>query len=237
MNAIETSHLTKTFGSRKAIEDVTFALPRGAFLSIFGPNGAGKSTLLSLLSTLARPTSGSVTVAGVDPKEKPDEVRRRIGCISHLPMLYPDLTAQENLLFYARLYGVQTPQARVDELLNAVELSHRKLDVVRNFSRGMTQRMAIARALIHDPEIVLLDEPYSGLDPHGMRVLDNIFDRIREGRTFVMVGHDLAKGLSLCSHALIMARGHMVGFLERDTIDPASFADVYANAVSKEATR
>lgn len=237
MNAIEASHLTKAFGSRKAVDDITFALPQGAFLSIFGPNGAGKTTLLNMLSTLSRPTSGTVVIAGADAKERPDETRERIGCISHLPMLYPDLTAQENLLFYAQLYGVPNPRARVDELLDAVELSHRKLDVVRSFSRGMTQRIAIARALIHDPKIVLLDEPYSGLDPHGMRVFDEIIGRIREGRTFIMVSHDLKRGIDACTHVLVMSRGRMACFLERELVDPTTFADLYADTVSKGAPR
>ena len=160
MNAVEVKHLSKVFGTRKAVDDVSFELPEGSFLSIFGPNGAGKTTLLRVLSTLARPTSGEAFVAGIDVREEPDEAREHIGLISHQSMLYPDLTAEENLLLYAKLYGVEDPEARVAELLDAVGLAHRKLDLVRTFSRGMTQRVSIARALVHDPDVVFLDEPY-----------------------------------------------------------------------------
>lgn len=231
MNAIEASHLTKAFGARKAIDDVSFALPEGSFLSIFGPNGAGKTTLLRMLSTLSRPTSGTVSIAGIEAKEKPDEVRERVGLISHLPMLYPDLTAEENLMFYARIYGVDDPQDRVDYLLDAVGLAHRKLDTLRTFSRGMAQRVSIARALVHDPAIVLLDEPYSGLDPHAVEIFDDLIGSVRAGRTFVMVSHDLAKGFAMCTHALVLARGRVVSFSERDALGFDAFADLYGKTV------
>lgn len=231
MNAIEASHLTKSFGTRKAVDDVSFTLPKGAFLSVFGPNGAGKTTLLGLLSTLSRPSAGTVTIAGMDARERPDAVRERIGCISHLPMLYPDLTAEENLLFFARLYGVPDPHARVKRLLDAVGLAHRRLDAVRTFSRGMTQRVSIARALVHDPEVVLLDEPYSGLDPHAVEIFDDLIGKARDDRTFVMVSHDLAKGFDMCTHALVLARGRMVSFSERGNLAFESFSDLYSETV------
>ena len=168
--ALRVEKLVKKFGTRKAADGITFALPQGAFLSVFGPNGAGKTTLLRMLATLARPTSGTIEVLGVDAKEKPDEVRELIGIISHNTMLYPDLTAEENLILYAKLYGVSDPKARAIELLDAVGLKARRLDRVRTFSRGMKQRTAIARALVNDPAVVLLDEPYSGLDPHAVEI-------------------------------------------------------------------
>mgnify|MGYP004495152831 CR=1 FL=1 len=144
--AIETKGLVKAFGDRKAVDNVSIQVPQGAFLSIFGPNGAGKTTLLRVLTTCARPTRGSVSICGIDLKEEPDQARACMGLISHQPMLYPDLTAYENLMIFAQLYGVPNPEARVMELLEAVELKHRRLDVVRTFSRGMLQRISIARA-------------------------------------------------------------------------------------------
>ena len=231
MNALEVRGLSKAFGTRKALDDVSFALPEGAFLSIFGPNGAGKTTLLRVLSTLARPSVGGANVCGIDLKEKPDEVRELIGMISHAPMLYPDLTAEENLLLYAQLYGVENPKARVGELLEAVGLAHRRLDQVRTFSRGMTQRVSIARALVHDPKVVFLDEPYSGLDPHAVDIFDALIESVRGDRTFVMVSHDLAKGFAMCTHALVLARGKVVTFAPRVDLDYGDFSRLYRETV------
>ena len=229
--AIKTKKLSKVFGNRRAVDNVSIEVPQGAFLSIFGPNGAGKTTLLPVLSTLSRATSGSATLMGVDLKEDPDKARDHIGLISHNSMLYPDLTAEQNLMIYARLYGVVDPEARVLELLEAVELKHRRLDVVRTFSRGMTQRLSIARALIHDPDVVFLDEPYSGLDPHAVEIFDGLIDQQREGRTFVKVSHDLQKGFAMCTHALVLAKGKVVAFDEKDAFDFDEFSTLYRSTV------
>lgn len=229
--SIETKKLSKVFGNRKAVDDVTISVPKGAFLSIFGPNGAGKTTLLRVLSTLSRATSGTATLMGVDLKEDPDRARDHIGLISHNSMLYPDLTAEQNLMIYARLYGVVEPEARVLDLLEAVELKHRRLDVVRTFSRGMTQRLSIARALVHDPDVVFLDEPYSGLDPHAVEIFDELIEQQREGRTFVMVSHDLQKGFAMCTHALVLAKGRVVAFDEKGAFDFDEFSALYRSTV------
>ena len=229
--AITVEHLTKSFGGRKAVDNVSFTLPEGAFLSVFGPNGAGKTTLLRMLATLARPTEGAITLAGISLKEEPEQAREAIGLISHNPMLYPDLTAEENLLLYANLYGVRDPQKRVVELLDAVGLKHRRLDRVRTFSRGMTQRVSIARALVNDPSVVLLDEPYSGLDPHAMRIFDELIASVRANRTFVMVSHDLDKGLALADHVLVLARGRVVAFAEKESLALDEFHDLYRSTV------
>ncbi len=229
--AIELDGVCKTFGTRRAVDGLTLSVPQGAFLSIFGPNGAGKTTLLRMLATLSRPTKGSIHLAGIDLKDEPDEARGHIGMISHKSMIYPDLTAEENLLLTARLYGIQDASARVRQMLDAVELDHRRLDVARTFSRGMTQRLSIARALIHDPDVVLLDEPYSGLDPHAVEIFDELIAGVREGRTFVMVSHDLRKGFEACTHALVMARGQQVLFQPREEIDYDAFARVYHETV------
>ncbi|RNL42207.1 ABC transporter ATP-binding protein [Paraeggerthella hongkongensis] len=229
--AIKTKKLSKVFGNRRAVDNVSIEVPQGAFLSIFGPNGAGKTTFLRVLSTLARASSGSATLMGIDIKEEPDKARDHIGLISHNSMLYPDLTAEQNLLIYARLYGVEKPEARVLELLESVELKHRRLDVVRTFSRGMTQRLSIARALIHDPDVVFLDEPYSGLDPHAVEIFDELIEQQREGRTFVMVSHDLQKGFAMCTHALVLAKGKVVAFDQKDALDFDEFSGLYRQTV------
>lgn len=229
--AIETKKLSKVFGTRKAVDKVSIQVPQGAFLSIFGPNGAGKTTLLSILSTLKRPTSGEAHLMGVNLLDEPDKARDHIGMISHNSMLYPDLSAEQNLLFYARLYGVVNPQERVEEMLAAVELKHRRLDVVRTFSRGMTQRLSIARALVHDPDVVFLDEPYSGLDPHAVDIFDDLINQQRENRTFVMVSHDLQKGFDMCTHALVLAKGKVVAFGPKEDFVFEEFRELYRQTV------
>lgn len=230
-NAIETKKLTKVFGDRKALDKVSIEVPEGAFLSIFGPNGAGKTTLVRTLATLSRATSGTALVAGFDAKEEPDKVREHIGLISHNPMLYPDLTAMENLMFTAQLYGVVNADERVRELLRAVELDHRRFDVVRTFSRGMTQRLSIARALMNDPDVVFLDEPYAGLDPHAVEIFDGLIEQLRDGRTFIMVSHDLQKGFDVCTHALVLARGRVVSYAPKEDIDFEQFRQLYRETV------
>ena len=230
-NAIETKKLTKVFGDRKALDKVSIEVPEGAFLSIFGPNGAGKTTLVRTLATLSRATSGTALVAGFDAKEEPDKVREHIGLISHNSMLYPDLTAMENLMFTAQLYGVVNVEERVRELLRAVELDHRRFDVVRTFSRGMTQRLSIARALMNDPDVVFLDEPYAGLDPHAVEIFDGLIEQLRDGRTFIMVSHDLQKGFDVCTHALVLARGRVVSYAPKEDIDFEQFRQLYRETV------
>ncbi len=230
-NAVEVRSLTRTFGIRKALNDVTFDLPAGAFLSVFGPNGAGKTTLVKVLTTLMAPSKGTARVAGMDVVADAVELRSHIGLISHNPLLYPDLSAAENLEFFAEMYGVPDASTRVRELLEAVELDHRRLDLVRTFSRGMLQRLSIARALLHRPEVLFLDEPYSGLDPHAVDILDNLIAQIRADHTFVMISHDLAKGLSLCTHTLIMARGRVVLAEEISAVKRDEFAQLYRSTV------
>lgn len=229
--AVETRGLTRSFGMRKALNDITFELPEGAFLSIFGPNGAGKTTLVKVLTTLLNPSSGTARVCGYDVVNDAVELRHHIGLISHNPLLYPDLTAEENLLFFAEMYGLEDPKGRVNELLADVELDHRRLDVTGTFSRGMLQRLSIARALLHKPDVLFLDEPYSGLDPHAMDILDGLIAQIRGEHTFVMISHDLDKGLELCSHALILASGKVVLFEERESIDTQKFRATYRTTV------
>ena len=229
--AVEARGLVKQFGRRRGLDGVDLAVPAGAFLSIFGPNGAGKTTLLRILALLSRPTRGSLTLLGTDALEEPDALRARIGLISHKSMLYGDLTASENLAFFSSLYRGEPDRGRIRELLELVELDHRRNDPVRTYSRGMQQRLSIARALVNDPELVLLDEPYSGLDPHAAELFDALIGRVRQGRTFIMVSHDLEKGFDMCTHALILARGQVVVAARRDEVDRAAFRELYLATV------
>lgn len=231
--AISVTDLTKQFGTRKAVDTVSFDLPQGAFLSIFGPNGAGKTTLMRMLSTLSRPTSGMIELEGIDALEEPQCIRARLGFISHDPMLYPDLTAEENLVLFGNLYGVPNPQVKAKELLDAVGLKHRRHDRVRTFSRGMTQRVSIARALMNDPILILMDEPYAGLDPHAVAVFDSLIESFRDGRTFCMVSHDFEKGSALASHIMIMRAGRIVCYGEKGSFDEGELLSLYSNTVGK----
>ena len=229
--AIQVSEVTKAFGNRKALDSVSFELGQGGFLSVFGPNGAGKTTLLRILATLEKPTAGTVTVAGCDVRKDSDDVRARVGFISHQSMLYPDLTPSENLMLYARLYGVENPKKRVSELISSVGLSLRAFEPVRTFSRGMVQRAAIARALINDPEILLLDEPYSGLDPRASSTLDELLENMKRSRTCVLVSHDVSRGFELCTHAMIMSRGQVVATCEKGKTSYEEFLDLYKSVL------
>ncbi|MGD0997722.1 MAG: heme ABC exporter ATP-binding protein CcmA [Thermoleophilia bacterium] len=231
---IRVEGLGKAFGRRDVLRDVSFTVARGGFLTLFGPNGAGKTTTLRLVATLLRPSSGSVSVAGHDLKDDPMPVRRAIGFISHNPLLYRDLTAQENLRFYADMYGVADAGRRIGDLLERVELSHRRYDVVSTFSKGMVQRLAIARALLHRPRVLLLDEPHSGLDAHAVDILDGLLDEIRAEHTFVMATHNLRQGLELADQVMILDAGRVV-FRQTGRLSAADFEAVYREHVREGA--
>ena len=174
---IQVRDLRKDFGCLQALSGVNFDLNKGEFLTIFGPNGAGKTTLIKILTGLTRPTSGSANIDGFDVLEGNTGLRSQIGVISHATCLYPDLTALENLLFYAKLYGLDDPEERANESIRAAGLQLRRHDPVRTYSRGMQQKMAIARATLHDPSILFLDEPFTGLDLRATNALkDQLHD-------------------------------------------------------------
>lgn len=229
--ALRVTGIEKRFGARRVLKSVDFELPQSASLVIFGPNGAGKTTLLRILSTLDRPSKGTCEALGLSYKEQVDEVRGCIGFITHNPMLYLDLTARENLVLFARLYGVDDPDKAADEMLSLVELKHRANDKVRGFSRGMTQRIAIARAFINDPRIVFLDEPYSGLDPHAAGIVDRMLAESRQRRTLVTVSHSLESGFAQASHVLLLAKGRQVLFSEQSQLEYGEFKNVYYEQV------
>jgi heme exporter protein A len=207
-----------------ALRGIDLDIRPGEFVTIVGPNGAGKTTLLRILATLSRPTHGHVSIAGHTLPKGADEARRQIGLLSHQPLLYGDLTAEENLNFFGQMYDVPNLQARIIELLDQVDLLDRREDRARTFSRGMQQRLAIARALLHDPAIVLLDEPFTGLDPHASDRLEELLHLLRDGqRTVVMTIHDLERGWAMCDRALVLARGKIVYEARTDQIDVTTF--------------
>jgi heme exporter protein A len=222
--AIELAGLTRRYGERVALQDVTLTLPAGATLVVFGPNGAGKSTLLRVLATLLRPHAGTVRVLG---RALPDEgwaVRGRIGLLAHAPLLYRDLSGSENLAFHARLHGVALERAR--ELLERVGLSARADDKVHTYSRGMVQRLAVCRAVLHDPEVLLLDEPLANLDPAAAELVEPLIGA-SSGRTRIVTSHDPAGGLAQADLALGLRAGRADLVAPAAEIDAARIGALY----------
>ena len=229
---IETTELARAFGSRRAVAGVTFSLSPGDCLAVFGPNGAGKTTLLRLLAGLLKPSSGSARLAGI-PLPGGSLARSRVGLISHHTMLYAALSARENVSFAARLYGIRDPSARVDDLLRRMSMLERADAPVRLLSRGMQQRVSIARAMVHSPQVILADEPYSGLDDSGARSLTALLGELRSsGTAVIIVTHNLAEGLSLATHAAVMRRGEFVRYDASESIDPKAYAATYREALA-----
>jgi heme exporter protein A len=231
--AVEARGVEKWYGPRPAVRGVDFTLAAGEFLTLFGPNGAGKSTLLGIVSGLVRPTRGEVWIGGERVGGGEGEWRRRIGVLSHRTFLYAGLTAAENLDFYARLYGLSDRAARVREGLEGVGLWERRDDRVRGFSRGMQQRLALARTLLHDPRVVLLDEPYTGLDPHAAEMLRRVLERLRDGtRTVVLVTHNLSQGLELADRVVVQVGGRWISDEPRAAIDLTGWERTYTQRVA-----
>jgi heme exporter protein A len=222
--AIELEGLTRRYGERVALRDVSLSLPAGATLVVFGPNGAGKSTLLRVLSTLLRPHAGRARVLG---RALPDEgwaIRGRIGLLGHAPLLYRDLTGRENLAFHARLHDVALDRA--DALLDQVGLAARAGDKVHTYSRGMVQRLAVCRTVLHDPELLLLDEPRANLDPVAREIVEPLIGAA-SGRTRVVTSHDPAGGLADADLALGLRDGAAALLAPADTVDPAQIGALY----------
>jgi heme exporter protein A len=215
-----------------ALKNVTLEVRRREVVGIIGHNGAGKSTLLRLLSGTLRPTRGEIRLSG-EPLEYGDpEWRARIGVLSHQSFLYGQLTAEENLRLYGRLYGLPDLPGRIEERLREVGLWERRADAVRGFSRGMVQRLALARTLLHDPEVILLDEPYTGLDPHAARVLRGVLEQLKDGRrTVLLVTHNLSQGLELADRVAVQVGGRWISDEPRAAVDAARFEHVYTERV------
>jgi heme exporter protein A len=216
-----------------ALADVSLRVDAGEFVMLVGPNGAGKTTLLRILATLTRPTSGEVRVDGVDLARDAASIRRQLGFLSHRTLLYEDLTAEQNLRFYARMYGLSEVSARVTQLLAQVGLTERRDDLVRTFSRGMQQRLAVARAILHRPRILLLDEPYTGLDPLAVETLEMLLETLVDaGTTILLTTHqrlDRIRG----RRVLVLHRGRLR--YDDVPVDPTAFMRRYRALVTEAA--
>ena len=200
--------LIKTYGLNPVLKGIDLHVLAGEFVGLVGANGAGKSTLLKIIAALLKPTEGLLKIGGWMLPDHADRVRPHLGYVSHDLLLYPDLTAAENLRFYARLYGLPNADDRITSALKQVGLYTRRDDLLRTFSRGMGQRLALARATLHEPDILLLDEPYTGLDTQGSDLLDEWLMREKDrGRTILLITHDIYRGLPLCHRVLHLERG------------------------------
>jgi heme exporter protein A len=229
---IRVHRLTKRFGLKTVLRGLDFHVDQGEFVALLGPNGAGKTTFLRILASLSRPSLGEVRVAGYRLPAQAAAVRRRLGVVSHLPLLYGDLTAEENLTFYGRMYGVRDLHQRVANVLELVGLSPRRRDLVRTFSRGMQQRLAIGRAVLHDPEVVLFDEPHTGLDQDACAMLDSVLKEVAaRGRTVVMTSHDLSRAADLASRFDVLSRGVVTASVRREEIDTHELLVFYRQAL------
>lgn len=223
---ITVKKLVKRFGPVTVLRELDFNVDPGEFVALLGPNGAGKTTLLRILSSLVRPTSGSVKVASFYLPSQGAFLRAKLGVVSHQPLLYGDLSARENLLFFSKLYSIR--QERIDEVLDLVGLLPRKDDLVRTFSRGMQQRLAIGRAILHNPTILLLDEPHTGLDQAAGEILDRILQEVAlEGRTVVMTSHNLIRSAELASRLVLLSKGKITNSVSTVDLDPAGLVDFY----------
>jgi heme exporter protein A len=220
--------LVKRFGARAALRGVDLDVAEGERLALVGPNGAGKTTLLRILATLSKPSEGSVSLAGSDLGGDTTEARRRVGFLSHQPLLYQDLTGAENLRFYGHMYGVPDLEARIASLIGRVGLVSSQHATVRTYSRGMRQRLAIARALLHDPPVLLMDEPYTGLDRQAASMLDVMLQQAGvDSRTVILTTHNLERGLSVSQRAAMLVRGRIVHEMSHEDWDAARFRREY----------
>lgn len=229
---IQVQNLVKRFGPLTVLRELDFEVAPGEFVALLGPNGAGKTTLLRILATLTKPTSGLVRIASYQLPGAGTALRAHLGLVSHQPLLYGDLTGEENLIFYGKLYSVG--MERVQEVLHLVGLRKRKDDLVRIYSRGMQQRLTIGRAILHNPSILLLDEPHTGLDQEAGETLDRVLQAVaREGRTVVLTTHDLVRAAGLASRLDLLSRGKIAASSPTSELSTTDLVDFYRSALGE----
>jgi len=225
---VEVKGIGKSFGNIHDLRGIDLKVRKGEFLIIIGPNGAGKTTLIKILSTLVKPTSGEGRIVGFDLREEEEDLRRNIGMLSHYTFLYENLTAYENLKFYGRLYEVKNIEEKIRRVIEEVGLETRLHDTVRTFSRGMKQRLSAARSIIHDPSLLLLDEPYTGLDQWSQKRFKNILKRFHsKGKTIIMTTHNLPSSLELGDRVIILSSGKISHEQEMTRMDLEELEKLY----------
>jgi len=227
-NGVDVAGIHKSFGSQVVLEDISFHLTGGQGLCICGPNAAGKTTLLRIMAGLLQPGTGVVQICGFNVRAQPQQARTMLGAIFHKSMVYPQLTVIENLRFFALVYGVRDSTARIQELLEQTALMPYRYDRAGVLSRGMMQRLAIARALVHKPFVLLADEPFTGLDADASKRLVTILNNFEsEGGTIVMTTHDVNLSLQCCGHVAVLDKRKLIFNAKISEIDTAAFAKDY----------
>ncbi len=225
---ITITSVSRAFGLRPVLKNIDLHIGRAQGVCICGVNGAGKSTLLRIIAGLLKPARGSVKLCGLDVNSEPEKTRSQLGVILHKSMIYPDLTIFENLLFFAKLYGVKDGHARVKELLENIGLSPYRYDRAGVLSRGMLQRLAIARAMVHRPTVLLADEPFTGLDVEARRHFISVLGKFRaDGGTFVMTTHDAAMAIRCCDRVVVLDKNRLIFDCETSRIDTDRFTENY----------
>lgn len=233
--ALQIEKVSKDFGRIIALRNVDLVVQPGEFVSILGRNGAGKTTLLNIISGISRPSSGTVQLFGTDPSDRFNKAK--LAVISHEMFLYGNLTAIENLEYYGRIYGVSNLEQQIEQVLKNVELTHRRFDLVATYSRGMTQRLTIARALLHEPSLLLLDEPFTGLDQHAIGMLTSLLKMQKKlGRTILLTTHDLHTANMLSERYVVLDKHRIVqdGLMDDTSPDAIRQKFFSANSMAKE---
>jgi heme exporter protein A len=226
--AIEVRGLEKSFSEHRALRGVDIEVGRGECLVVFGPNGAGKTTLLKVMSTLMKPSAGNVFLDSIDIRKKPVQIRRKVSLVSHQTFLYDDLTISENLRFYGKMYDIVDLERRIREVVSWAQLESRYHDRVGTLSRGLQQRASLARAVLHNPSFLFLDEPEVGLDPHASAMVRDIINDTDSGiRTVVMATHNLERGLELGNRVVIIDRGKIVYQASGQELTGMDFRHIY----------
>jgi len=225
---IQIKGLTKSFGNLYALKGIDLNVKKGDYLTVFGPNGAGKTTLIKLLSTLSKPTNGTVIINGTDLRRNPATIRSQVSVVGHHTFLYDNLNVYENLKFYGKMYNVSNLERRIQEVSIELEVESRLYDRVGTLSRGLQQRVSFARAVLHDPPVILLDEPDVGLDPRAVQKMKRVLEDLNSGdRTVVMTTHNLERGLELSNQVVILNKGEIVYHAARTEIDTSVFHETY----------
>jgi len=237
---IEVQGLVKIYGLLPVLKSLDLTVTHGEFVALLGPNGSGKSTLLRLLSGLSKPTQGIIRIGGWEIPKEAMAIRAQIGMVSHKPLLYENLTAQENLNFFAKLYNIPATEreTRIKDLLRQVGLHKRSTSLVRTFSRGMQQRLSIARALLNNPDVLFFDEPFTGLDQDAGDMLDELLKNAhQEQRTIIMTTHQLSRASTLASRAVILSRGKVAYDESIVGLSPTDLTTIYTHATGVASTR